>query len=196
MTGHHRRLLFKKWSRALHIYLSMLGLVMILFFAATGFILNHDDWFGLATSQTTQSEGQVPVALLAAPDKLGLVEKLRADFRVAGALDSFDVQEDQLSLAFKSPARRVEVSVDRKTGHVALTRESHGAVARLADLHKGTDAGPAWRLVIDLTALMLVISCVTGIVLWLLVPKWRPLGLAAVLVCTVVCAAIYFFLVP
>ena len=35
MTSHHFRLLFKKWSRLIHIYLSMLGLLVILFFSIT-----------------------------------------------------------------------------------------------------------------------------------------------------------------
>jgi hypothetical protein len=39
----HRTL--AKWSRWLHIYLSMLSLGAILFFSLTGFTLNHPDWF-------------------------------------------------------------------------------------------------------------------------------------------------------
>ncbi|HEV3027619.1 MAG TPA: PepSY-associated TM helix domain-containing protein, partial [Planctomycetota bacterium] len=33
-------------SRTLHIYLTMLACLLLLFFGSTGFMLNHADWFG------------------------------------------------------------------------------------------------------------------------------------------------------
>ncbi len=36
-----------KLLRLLHLYLSMLGFVLMAFFAVTGFMLNHQDYFGL-----------------------------------------------------------------------------------------------------------------------------------------------------
>jgi len=74
--------------------------------------------------------------------------------------------------------------------------ETHGFAGRLVELHRGTEAGPAWRLVIDATAILLLLSSFTGLVLWLLVPKGRPLGIAALAACTVVCVAVYLVFVP
>ena len=68
MTSHHFRLLFKKWSRLIHIYLSMLGLLVILFFSITGIMLNHEEWFGFAEPRIRKTEGTLPAALLLAPD--------------------------------------------------------------------------------------------------------------------------------
>ena len=67
-AGEHRRRLLKKWSRTLHIYLSMLGLLGILFFAATGLMLNHAESFGLHQPRTRRVEGVIPPDLLKAPD--------------------------------------------------------------------------------------------------------------------------------
>jgi hypothetical protein len=196
MISHHFRLLFKKWSRLLHIYLSMLGLLAVVFFSITGIMLNHEEWFGFAEPRVKKNEGTVPVALLAAPDKLGIVEKLRKDFGATGALDSFDVRDDELRLDFKSPGRHTEATITRADGHAEVSIETHGFAGRLTDLHKGTEAGPAWRLVIDATAILLLLSSLTGLVLWLLVPKWRPLGIVALVVCAGVCAVVYFVFVP
>ena len=77
MTQHHLRLLYRKWSRTFHIYFSLLGLLMVLFFAVTGFVLNHDSWFGLDVSHVEKIEGAFPAAMLREPDKLAVVEKLR-----------------------------------------------------------------------------------------------------------------------
>ena len=44
--------------RWLHIYTSMVSLVAVLFFAATGVTLNHPDW--LAAESTRELTGQLP----------------------------------------------------------------------------------------------------------------------------------------
>lgn len=196
MTSHHFRLLFKKWSRLIHIYLSMLGLLSVVFFSITGIMLNHEEWFGFAEPRIRNTEGTLPAALLVAPDKLGIVEKLRKDLGATGALDSFDVRDDELALVFKSPGRRTEATITRADGRAEVSIETHGFAGRFVELHRGTEAGPAWRLVIDATAILLLLSSFTGLVLWLLVPKWRPLGIVALVVCAGVCAAVYLVFVP
>jgi hypothetical protein len=195
-SAHHRRLLFKKWSRTLHIYLSMLGLLTLIFFSVTGIMLNHEEWFGYAEPRMTKHEGNIPPALLAEPDKLGIVEKLRKDLGATGALESFDVQKDRLELVFKSAGRRTEAGIDRADGHAEVSIETHGFAGRFVELHRGTDAGAAWRLIIDISAVLLLISGATGLVLWLLVPKWRPLGIAALAVCAGAGVIVYLLCVP
>jgi hypothetical protein len=180
----------------LHIYLSLFGLVMIVFFALTGFFLNHPAWFNLDNPAVRTAHGVIPADTLAQPDKLALVEHLRAQFHAVGTLDSFDVQDDELRVVFKSPARRVEAVIQRKDGATEVTFESRNALARLSELHRGDDAGPAWRLVIDVVAVLVLLSAGTGVVLWLLVPKWRRWGVAAIVVCVVAGLAVYWFLVP
>ena len=195
-SSHHRRLLFKKWSRAIHIYISMLGLLSVIFFSVTGIMLNHEEWFGFAEPHIVKKEGVVPEAMAKAPDKLVIVEKLRKDFGATGALDSFETEDDHLTLSFKSPGRHTDATIQRADGHAEVALESHGFSGRFVDLHRGTDAGPAWRFFIDATAVVLLITCGTGLLLWCLVPKWRPIGITAMAVCGVVCAIIYFALVP
>lgn len=195
-SSHHKRLLFRAWSRTLHIYLSLLGLVLVVFFAVTGFFLNHPDWFALDRVSTRTEAGTLAPAILNEPDKLAVVEKLRAGLGARGALDSFDVQDDELRVVFKAPGRRDEAVIKRQDGQTEMTHETRGVLARLSELHRGDDAGPAWRLVIDAVAILILISAGTGVTLWLLVPKWRAWGVAAIVVCIAVTLAIYLMLVP
>jgi hypothetical protein len=174
----------------------MLGLLGILFFAMTGLMLNHEEWFNLAVPRLRKANGLIPPALLKEPDRLAIVEKLRKDFRAAGAVDSFETQEDQISVIFKGPARRVQAIINRPDGRVEVTHESRNIAARFTELHRGTEAGFAWRLIIDVVAGVQIFSALTGILLWWLVPKWRPLGLAALAVCVIVCGLVYLLLVP
>lgn len=196
MTWHHLRLAFKKWSRTFHIYLSLLGLITVLFFIITGFVLNHDKWFDLDISHQEDLQGTFSLAMLREPDKLAVVEKLRAEFRAGGTLASFDVQGDQLQLVFKAPGHRTDATINRTSGQAEIHREIFGLMARLGDLHRGTNAGPGWRLLMDITCLLIFFSSATGITLWLLVPKWRAWGIAALVVSAVICGAIYLALVP
>jgi len=195
-ASHHRRLLFKKWSRTIHIYISMLGLLAVIFFSVTGIMLNHEEWFGFATPYVVKKEGAIPEAMAKEPDKLLIVEKLRRDFSATGALDSIEFEDDSLAISFKSPGRHTDATIQRADGHAEVTLESYGFNGRLADLHRGTDAGAGWRFIIDATAVLLLITCATGLLLWCLVPKWRPLGLVALAVCVIGCAVVYFALVP
>jgi hypothetical protein len=195
-ASEHRRRLLKKWSRTLHIYLSMLGLLGIFFFALTGLMLNHPDWFGLSTPRVTRVEGAIPPQLLKEPDQLGVVEKLRQDFGATGAVDSFETDDDRITVVFKSPGRRVQAMIDRQKSRVEVLRETRGAAARLAELHRGTEGGSAWRLVIDAIAALQLVGALTGVFLWCLVPRWRPLGLAALAVCAVACGLVYWWFVP
>jgi hypothetical protein len=195
-SSHHRRLLFKKWSRLIHIYISMLGLLSVIFFSVTGIMLNHEEWFGFSTPTIVKKEGMIPEAMATEPDKLAIVEKLRKDYAATGALDSFEIEDDLLTISFKSPGRQTDATIQRADGHAEVSLESYGFSGRFVDLHRGTDAGAGWRFILDATAVLLLVTCATGLLLWCLVPKWRPLGLAALALCVIACAVVYFAFVP
>lgn len=196
MNAHQWKLFVRKWTRTLHIYLSMLGLLVLVFFAATGFMLNHEDWFGFAEPHVESREGVVPAALLDQPDKLAIVELLRKDYGATGALDAFEIESDQLSVIFKSPGRRTQATITRPDGQAEVSIETHGFAGRLVELHRGVDAGPAWRRIIDAAAALFLIIGLTGLTLWMFVPKWRPIGLLAVAASIAICATVYLTLVP
>ena len=101
--AHHRRLLFKKWTRTLHIYISMLGVLALIFSSFTGIMLNHEEWFGFAAPRIVKKAGTLPEATGRDPDKLAIVEELRREFAATGALESFEIEDDRLAVVFKSP---------------------------------------------------------------------------------------------
>ena len=185
-----------KWSRTLHIFLPLLALLLVLFFALTGFMLNHEDWFGLYDARTKTAEGAMPSVLLAEPDKLLIVERLRAEYGATGVMDSFDIEEDSLKVVFKGPGRLTEASISRATGHTDLLYQSCGLLGQLSDLHRGKGSGPAWSLVIDSVCVLLLLISTTGLVLWLSLQTRRRLGLAGLLLGATVFLAVYFLFVP
>ena len=120
MTHSHRLLL--KWARTLHVYLTLFGFMLLLFFAVTGFMLNHEDWF--LPGQTTT--GKLPTELLAGPDRDAIVERLRDDFGVPRDVKetSFEVADQNLRLVFTSEDGAWEVDIERGDGRTVVTNRT------------------------------------------------------------------------
>ena len=195
------------WLRWLHIYASMFGLAVTLFFSATGITLNHSDWFG-ETQFTESAEGELKPEWVkynkpaenngqAAPDelqgvaRLEVVEHLRSKNRVRGALAEFSGDDRECMVAFKGPGYAADAVIDRDTGKYKLTQTSHGLVAVLNDLHKGRDSGPGWSLLIDISAALLCFISFTGLGLIFFLKMRRVPGLVIAMAGTIVTVAIY-----
>ena len=174
------------WSRLIHVYTSMIALLVVLFFAITGLTLNHPDWtFGDATDTETVT-GTFPFdAQLAAADGtqgsvdfLSISEYVRINYDVRGDVDSFGATTTEGSIAFKNPGYSAELFFDVDTGEFELTIEQQGWVAVMNDLHKGRDTGNAWKWVIDGAAGFLVVISLTGLTMQFFLPKAARVGAA------------------
>ena len=183
-------------ARALHIYLTMLAFLMMMFFAITGLVLNHEDWFTQGAGSQREVHGTIAVASLAGPDRLAVVEALRSSFGAVGAVSTFDVDTNSIHVEMKGPGRQVDAEIDRHTGDTKVSIELKGVAVRLDDLHRGKDSGRAWSLIIDASALLLLIGSLTGIFMWFTLPRRRKLGLISLVAGTAICAVIYFVWVP
>ena len=217
----HLRRVTASTSRFLHLYLSMLSFAVVLFFAATGITLNHPDWFssqiktivhhGVAPHQmlgshpaaepdnpgnkTTRSEA-VNANSEAGVDKLGLVEMLRSREGIHGAVSDFSVDDSQIEISFKAPGYSADAFIDRDNGKYDLTETRNGIVAVMNDLHKGRDSGRAWAWVIDLSAGLLVLVSLTGLILIWFMHKRRVKGLLLAVTGALLCLAMYKIFVP
>lgn len=186
-------------SRWLHIYLSMASFAILLFFAVTGLTLNHAERFS-AAPRIAQLKGRVELnwvkAADASVDKLAVVEHLRQAHGVKGALSDFRLDESQASVSFKGPGYAADAFVNRETGEYELTETRSGLVAALNDLHKGRDSGRAWSWLIDVSAVLMTLVSLTGLVLIWFVKRRRSSGLMLAGLCALFCYLIYLFLIP
>lgn len=168
-------------SRWLHIYLSMVSFVIVLFFSVTGLTLNHADYFA-GEVKTTTEKGKLNVAWVNATDtlhiaKLEVVEYLRKTNNIKGELSEFRIDDAECSLSFKGPGYGADVFIDRATGAYELSLMRAGTVGILNDLHKGRDSGKAWAWVIDISAILMTLVSVTGLILILYIKRKRISGL-------------------
>ena len=167
--------------RWLHIYLSMLSFAIVFFFAVTGLTLNHADRFS-GQVHTTQEKGRLNPGWTRGPDtlhidKLAIVEYLRRTHDIKAALADLRIDDSQIGVSFKGPGYAADVFIDRSSGGYDLTRTSAGFVGLINDLHKGRDTGPGWSLFIDISAILLALVSLTGMVLLLFLKRRRPSGL-------------------
>ena len=88
------------------------------------------------------------------------------------------------------------VTIDRHTGRAEVEKETRGLFGRLGDLHKGFDTGKVWYWTIDLAALLIVISSLTGIVTLLALRARRRTGFALCALSILSVLAIYVIYVP
>lgn len=186
-------------TRWLHLYLSVISFVLVLFFALTGLTLNHPDWFA-DTERTTEQKGKINLAWVAGTDtstvnKLALVEYFRAKHNLKGMVSEFRIDEQECAVSFRGPGYSADVFIDRPAGTFELTETHLGLVAIINDLHKGRDTGRGWAWVIDISAVFMTLVSVTGLLLLLFLKKRRVNGLWWVVTGGLASALAYWYLI-
>lgn len=175
---HKKNKTAQKIARLVHIYTSMLMLMIMLFFTVTGLTLNHRNWLPDAPASVIQ-ELELPQALQDQAawqrDPLIQADKVRRWINesqgVYGNRVSYDWQEDEqlLLIDVKRPGGYSLIEVQPADGVALLEQQHYGVTAVLNDLHMGRYSGDLWRAFIDLSALLMLLFTLTGF--WLVLPQ-------------------------
>src|ERR1700712_4179898 len=180
----------QRWFRWLHAYTSMICLLVVLFFAATGITLNHPDWtLGDHADHTTATGTRpTPAATNGTVDFLGVTEFVRNTYDVSAPVSDYGADQSQGHVSFAGPGYSATVVFDVATSAYTVDIEQQGFVAVLNDMHKGRNTSTAWGWVIDLSGGFLVLVALTGLGIQLFLRKRRGrlIGFAvagAVVVC-------------
>jgi hypothetical protein len=177
----------------------MFSFGIVLFFAVTGLTLNHQELFN-GQQRTTVYKGSIDAKWLRAGAedvaRLEIVEALRTARRITGAVSDFRVEDGQCEVSFKGPGYSADSLIDRVTGKYELTENRMGLVAILNDLHKGRDTGKPWGLVIDISAILLTLASLTGLILIFFLFKRRTSGLLVLAGGALLCYLAYAIWVP
>ena len=178
----------------------MIGFLALLGFAVTGLTLNHAEFFEGQPAPPRELEGQLDPAWIGDDDeridRLAIVEALRAAHGVHGAVHDFVIDPEELIVVFKGPGYSADAFIERETGAYSLTAQGRGWVAVLDDLHKGRDSGAAWSWVVDLSAVLMTLTSLTGIWLLLYLKKRRGPALWAGAAGAVTVVAVFWLAVP
>jgi hypothetical protein len=177
----------------------MFAFLILFFFAATGFTLNHASWFD-SEQKVVQRQGTLDAAWVAgdanAVKKFEIEQYFVRTQGVKGQAGDFEISDTECDVSFKGPGYEADATIDRATGRFQLTETRSGFVAVLNDLHKGRDTGTKWSVVIDVAAIGMTLVSLTGLTLIFFLTKRRAFGLMAIVIGAAICYLAYALWVP
>jgi uncharacterized protein len=146
-------------------------LLILLFFAITGITLNHADRF-VAEARVSERQLSLPALPLdpegrIVADSPALAEFLQREFSVPLSLADVIVQDVLLLVDYRAPGKSTFIELDSDYGEVNATQTDYGLVATFNDLHKARDVQMLWFWLIDVSAILIVVFSVAGLVLLL-----------------------------
>lgn len=161
------------WLHRVHLYFSLAACLLLLFFALTGYVMNHPGAFGLDEVRGRGVTGNVPEELCRTPDSGLLLAKLRP-FGIRGDVLAFNPGEETLEIETRSLGQSAVITVERATGQFEASLQESGWLPALAALHRGEHAGPqGGSRFLDAAALLLLIVGGGGLALFLVSPGVR-----------------------
>ena len=150
---------FYRHARYVHGWLSAFAFIILLFFAATGLLLNHPEWF--KSDQQEQSfKLTLPSTLLhSIQDQENpsqpILDYVRQQHGLIGRYKSSEVLDGEVMIRLESPAGSTDVWVLLDNGETEITSKPASTVSLLNDLHRGKNVGTAWSWLIDISAIII-----------------------------------------
>jgi hypothetical protein len=177
----------------------MFSFAALFFFAVTGITLNHPDWLK-GEQKVEQLSGKMDPAWLSAGDsgavaKLEIVEYLRNTHKIKAGLSDFRTEESECAVSFAGPGYAADAFISRAGGSYDITISYAGSVAVMNDLHKGRDTGSAWALVIDISAVLMVVVSLTGFIMIFFITKRKSNGLMIAVLGTILFVILCYVLI-
>ena len=205
MWGWSKSLLAKKVfkvCRWLHVYISTLLFGLLIFFCVTGILLNHLDWWNGSSGQgelvsplpsqlALDLRDQKPQALARLTEFIAL----QTNLKTAKSIE-WDREFHEITLDYPLPSGFAFITVLINEHEWSLAYQQGSVLGVLNDLHKGRHSGKVWSIVIDVSALLMLLFSFTGLFILLQSKKYRIQGLLLSFLGLVTPVMIYFFWVP
>lgn len=164
-------LLLTRSIRSLHLYLSLAAATFLLFFAVSGYAMNHREDLGLDQTTETETSHSIPGNLLASSEKQQLLETMKS-LGARGSLTEFDRDEEQISISFQSAGRYFEAFIEAgedpgqdATAEIVITDSSF--LETLGEIHRSESHDEnSSSLFIDIMSFLMAAVSLTGIALF------------------------------
>jgi hypothetical protein len=186
-------------ARTIHIYVSMALFLFMLFFAFTGITLNHPQWFDSNTNSSHFVESPIPDYLLPSQPldtnwQQATGHWLKSQWGIE--FNQIEFAEDEVIVVHKGPGTYQNITLDLFDNIAIVESQNYGVIAVLNDLHKGRNSGLAWRLILDISSILIILFSLTGA--YLLLPQTRKLkkSLFYMTLVSSGCVLVYITLVP
>lgn len=159
-------------SRAWHGYLSAFAFLALIFFSVTGLVLNHPEWTERLKEQPEReaklqlTPAEVAAVNAAKEPPRALAAAVARKAAVLGEFQSGEIIDGEAQLRLEGVKGATDILGDLATGQVEVTTKGSNLLTTLNDLHRGKNAGAAWKAVIDISAIVVIALSVIGYVLF------------------------------
>ncbi|MDB5459811.1 MAG: hypothetical protein JWO72_1552 [Caulobacteraceae bacterium] len=188
-------------SRMLHAYLSAFAFLALIFFSATGILLNHPEWFDRyqpaeRSATVTLSPAELAAAKASPDQARALAQIIARKTPLIGAYASGDLQGREALLRLEGPKGSSDIDVDLASGRSDVKTAQANLTAFIQDLHRGKNSGSAWRFVIDSAGYVVLALSLSGYVLFFSLRFRLKTSLVLTGVSLLALAAVALWLVP
>ncbi|MFP3351344.1 PepSY-associated TM helix domain-containing protein [Pseudoalteromonas sp. SIMBA_153] len=173
-------------SRALHIYISTALFFLLILFCVSGIVLNHVDWL-----KNDKNNGQITAAIPAelltkAQTELNTLPAIYPQIEAYLAKQyglnkvksiEWEKQDSLVILDYSLPAGYAYAEFDFISGELLLDYQTGGVLSVIGDLHKGRYSGDVWSWVIDISAVLMILFAITGMIILFQNRKKRIAGI-------------------
>jgi hypothetical protein len=163
---------FYRLCRLVHGWLSAFAFLALLFFSATGILLNHPGLLGGELPPPVET----PLAL-AEPERAAireaddparaLVDLAASRAALTGAFVDGELVGDDVFVRLQGAKGVTDIRASLATGEGVITVESEPPLRVLNNLHRAEHAGPAWRFFVDAIAVVLIVLSLVGYIIFL-----------------------------
>jgi len=162
---------FYTQCRHWHGYLSAFAFLALIFFSASGIVLNHPDWLGEDTGAPQTVAAKLPADAVAAARQAkaagpALAALAAAHMPIVGAYSSADIDSRQAFLRFEGVKGSSDVTIDLRNADATARVHRADMLTVMDDLHRGKNVGKVWQWVIDLSGAVFLLLSLVGYVLF------------------------------
>lgn len=191
---------FYRLCRMLHAYLSAFAFLALIFFSATGLLLDHPEWMQ-GRGKETDTKLALPAAVVTQAKTLKdptayLAGEVSKRATLVGSYRNGELDDGQANLRFEGVKGASTVMVDLATGQADVSTEHATALTVIGDLHRGKNASIPWRAVIDISAVLVLALSLIGYVLFFSLRFRLRTSLVLTGVSLAVLLAIFLWLTP
>lgn len=155
----------------LHGYLSAAAFLLLMFFAASGLLLNHPSWFGADRQEADPVILALDIELLenaqaSETPEQAFEDLIRDAAEVRGKLKDASISDSDAMLRFAGVKGGTDVFIDFELAEAEVEVSKANLTSIVHDLHRGKDAGQVWKLMIDITAILILAMSLIGLILF------------------------------
>jgi hypothetical protein len=187
---HVRR--FFQINRKLHIHLGLFILLFLWMYFLSGLIIHHGKWkFAQFWEKRIESKTDFTLSKDQITTNPQIVDLIKEKFKLKGEVENLQLKPEKIDFRINTPGLLHEVHIDPITGNGTMKVLQYNFWGKLRTLHvfNGINKNEPsktpnwivskfWRLMMDVTAIVMIILCLGSWIMWYKVRKDYKLGAA------------------